>query len=716
MCASAGLVVAQAVGAARDGSPLRPRASLSERELVERGLVSVRLDPKWGASAGECDDLAASDLSISVGRAPATVNAVERVPRPLRHWLLLDNSESAEDRRAEAKRSAAQYAREVMVPGLDVASVLTVDEDPILIAAPSGDPSDLARRIESVPPGGWSALRDGLDQVLRQIEGDRHEHLILFWTDGEDQSSVVKAEELLATLGRAPNATVFPIALLPAGAKFPPPPLTGATFTEVARRSGGEVFVSSDPRWLDRVRGWIGRRFTVAFTPPAEPPDGTPGKRGLEIALRQKRCKVTLLPDPFVRPDPIAGAAPAAPEAWQLRHNASRKSDDPACATKPGDVAWGWPLRAGAGGLTGCMLDLVRSPGPYIRERFGSRSFDTQSARFASREVRVLAPDFPQLPAEAVDAVERAVSSGDAETDAASPLLMEGNALLAQRAQIATSLFATRGDYRDFALSRLQRMAEDELRAIERDFARAFPGLPADRISAVARESRAGRRAVEAGRTPTDADLARVLAAWIRDVSVSDLLRELEARLVGLRIGGGAEGALLTRWARVHERFSTPSRVRIAAPLVLIHDRTQDVVGFVRVVLPRPERFRAIEPGAPRQDAAIDARLPVRPFALEFVDAVASTPGVGDALAARGYRLVSIAEEPKDPPGKREPMEPYARAHVTVTLAAGTAAAASGARAVFDADVSAIPDGPVTIVNFVPSVTGDPALATALGK
>jgi len=709
------LLAGPSIRAARDGSPLRPKDALNEREIVERGLVSVRLDPKWGARPDECDALAVSDLVVSVGRRAAKVNAVERLPRPLRHWLIVDNSESAEDRREEAKRSAAQYVREVMVPGLDVASVLTVDEDPILVAGPSDDPADLARRIEALPPGGWSALRDGLDHVLRQIEGDRHEHLIVFWTDGEDQSSLVGGEELLRTLARAPNATVFPIALLPSGSKFPPPPLTGATFTEVARRSGGEVFMSSDPRWLDRVRGWIGRRFTIAFTPPNEAADDTRGLRGLEISLRSKRCQLTLLPDPFARPDPIAGAAPPAPGAWLVQHDASKRADHAACRTEPGVPSWNWPLRAAPGELTGCVLDLVRSPGPIARETDGMRAFALQSARFVSREIRVLAPDLARLPSDAAEAVDTAVASLGDDPTAPSPIFMEGNALLAQRAQIATSLFATRPDYRDFALSRLQRMAAEELHLIEREFTRAFPDLPGDRIAAIARDSRAGRRVVESGQTPTDADLTRVLAAWIRDVPATDLLRELEARLIDLRLRNGADGALALRWSRVGERFSRPTRLRIAAPLVLIRDPAQDVVGFVRVVWPRPERYRPRDGESPEVRYAIDGRLPMRPFALELIDAAASRPGVGEALASRGYRTVSITAEPLDPLERRRPMQPYMQAHVVVTLAAIPAASGTEARAVLEANVTAVDEGPASVTGLRARVTGDPALASLLG-
>jgi hypothetical protein len=693
---------------------VRTRSAIDEREIVERGLVLVRLDPKRGALPGECDELSASDVAVSVGRRPARVIAVERVPRPLRHWLLLDVSESAEGRRAEAKRSAAQYVREVMTPGVDAAAVVTVDEDSILVAGPSRDPAELAPAVEGVPPGGWSALRDGLGTVLRQIQGDRHEQLILFWTDGEDQLSLMKPEELVAALDLAPNATVFPIALRPQGTKFPPPPLTGATFTEIARRSGGEVFVSSDPRWLDRVRGWIGRRFTIAFAPPLGPEDGMAPKHGLEIAVPQKRCRVTLLADPFARPDAIAGAAPSTPSSWLRLHERSPEADDAACASNGGVVPWDRPLRDAPGALIGCVLDIEQAPGPSVHAPDGAPVYTVQPARFAAREVRVLAPELAQLPSDAAEAIDAIVARDGGDPGVPLPLLMEGNAFLAQRARIATSLFATRTAYRDFALERLRRFADEELLAIERDFARAFPGLPKEQIAAVARESRAGRRALEATRTPTDADLVRVLAAWIGDVPLDTLLCDFERRLIDARLRQGEDGPLRARWEAVRRRFQTPSRWRIAAPLALLHDPNQDVVGFVRIVSPRPERFFPPAPQSPAGEARIESRLPIGPLALELVASLAARPGVGEAFGARDYRAVSIVYRPLDPVVRRDPVRPYTHARVAVTLEAAANEREPASRVVVDADVSASPDGSIAISRLAPSVTGDPTLASLL--
>ena len=94
--ALAGFLATETSFAARKAAPLKPAVPFAESELVERGLMIVRLDPKFGASPDACDELSAQDLVVTMGGAAAKVTSVERVPRPERHWLLLDVSGSTE--------------------------------------------------------------------------------------------------------------------------------------------------------------------------------------------------------------------------------------------------------------------------------------------------------------------------------------------------------------------------------------------------------------------------------------------------------------------------------------------------------------------------------------------------------------------------------------------------------------------------------------------
>jgi hypothetical protein len=672
--AVAAVVVTDAAPYARDTSTLHPADAFQDHALVERGLLLVRLDPKRGAPPGACDALSARDLIVTIGGVAANVTSVERVSRPERHWLLIDISESAEGRRSEAKRSAQQYVREVMAPRVDAATLVTIDDDVVLAAGPSGDPATLVAKIGEIPAGGTSALRDGLETVLRQVEGDRHEQLILYWTDGQDTESIDTLDELLVTLSRTPHATIFPIVLRPTRGSDALRPPAGTFLFEVARRSGGQVLGSSDPRWLDRVRAWIARRFAVSVAYS----EGT-HKGRVAVAPRDKNCVATLLRDPFARPDPVAGTAPPAPSAWVRLHAKQQDRDDAACSGDSVSPSWEWPWRNEHDTLGGCLLDVIRTP-----------------TRFAARDVRVLAPGIAALPGSLGEAIESLLSPEAGP----SPLLVSGNALLAQRARIAASLFAERSDYRNFAIARLTGLAEDEIRAIEREIARDFPDLPTTSIAAIARSSRAGRRALDAARTPTDADLARVLAAWLSDVPARSLFRQWESRLIDARIASGRDPSAGAKWTALRAHLARTEGARVVAPLILIRDPARDLIGFSRVVLPRRRGM----------NVSAEDLIPERPLALELVDRVAAAHGVGERLAAGGYRAVRIDEASRVPAWRTGFGDPFRQAHVTVALVSWVEAA----RAVLDADVRAGKDGALTLVRFTASVNGDSELAALL--
>ena len=691
--ASAALLLAGVAGAADRPAP---RPAFEEHAEVTRGIAIVRIDPKRGAPPGECDDLSPADLTVTVGGTLAVVTSVERMPRPDRHWLLIDTSESATERRNEAKRSARDYVRSVMSSGEDRAALLTVDEDTLLQAGPTSDLQSVSDRIDTIVPGDYSALRDGLADVLRQVQGDRHEHLILYWTDGLDTMSLTTESELMEILAAAPNATVFPIALIPEPKPGESGRMVGSFLFDVAKRSGAEVFSSSDARWLERARGWIARRFAVAYAPAEEKATGP-----VALALRGKRCQLTVLPDPFVRAAPQAGAAQPAPDSWRrIYERQKRKSDDAACLAAAQGATWDWPLEAGPTGLAGCVLDVIEAPGPLVQRHEGPRPVDVLPARFAMHRVKVATPSPDTLPASLDDAL-----------DAFAPdATIEGSTFLTQRARLAASLFAARPEYRDFALARLGDAARHEMRRIELGLARDFPDLPPDRIAAVARESRAGRRALLAAEQPTDADLARVLAAWLRDRPAREVALAWERKLIAAHLAGAAHPDDAQRWIRARDRLSVPAHVRVLVPLFLVMDQTQGVVGFERIVLPRPEGFteRSVKTRASKDRP--DDRLPERPLALWLVDRLLADSRVAGELRAGTYALSGATYAELDPPWKANPAHPFRRARVSVTLVSAVRKARLEARA----DVEAPPGVPETVLAFAAQASGDRALDKAL--
>jgi hypothetical protein len=666
--AAAGAALIAAAG--RGGAALRPDAAIAERAVAEGGLLLVRVDPRRGAPDDACLGLGPADFSVTIGGAGVGVVSAKPMRRPERHWLLIDTSESAEERRAATLASAVRYAREVLEPGIDSASILTVDDDLVLRAGPSDDPARLAELIGSAPPGGMSALRDGLDALLRQLAGSRREQLVLFWTDGEDTSSFGTLDELRLTLAATPHATVFPIVLRPARGVAPAAADSEFLF-EVARRSGGEVLSASDPRWLDRVRGWLARRYAVGLAFPEEAPAGE-----VAVAVRDRACSVTILRDPFARPAAVAGAAAPMPRSWLPARTPGRLRRDPDCPSDPALASWEWPWRPSAAALGGCVLDKAAAHGP-----------------FAVRAARLAAPPLAALPTDLAAGIASLPQAGDAP----SPFVVTGSALLMTRARIAASLFAERADYRDFALARLARAAEDDLTAIERDLARVDPALSHERIVEAARASRDGRRALAAAQSPTDADLAGVIAAWLSDVPAGSLFRAWERRLVDDRIAGRLDPAARARWPEIRTALLRGDEGTVVAPLVLLKDDSRDVVGFRRVIVPR----------APEKDGMRDERVPRFPPALAVADRLLARRGWSDRLSAAGYRTARIDEEPVEPAWRVGTGDPFRRTRVTLVLEAPF----TGARVVATAEVRALDDGGIAVERLATTVTNDPSLS-----
>jgi hypothetical protein len=235
---------------------------------------------------------------------------------------------------------------------------------------------------------------------------------------------------------------------------------------------------------------------------------------------------------------------------------------------------------------------------------------------------------------------------------------------------------------------------------IERDLARDHPDLAAASIDAIARASRAGRRGLDAARTPTDADLARVLAAWLADVPARSVFSSWEMRLIDARIARGRDPSVEAKWTALRSQLSNVDDTRIVAPLILIKDPKSNLIGFNRIVLPR-RRGAAV----PLEDV-----VPGRPLGLLLVDRVGSSPSVCRRLLAGGYRTISIVEEPALPLWRSSFGDPFRSARVTVTLESPGATA----RVVLEGEVHTDDAGTVTIARPTRSVTGDPELAELL--
>lgn len=665
---TAGWLLAAALAGGSDPPAVHPERPLVETVKVRQAVVTVRLDAKGSASAGSCENLVAGDLTATIGGERVAIASVDRVPRPRMYWLILDTSGSTGDRgqRRIAKREAARYAREVLVRGRDLATVLTIDEDLRRVAGPTDDPDAIAEAIEGIPPGAQSLLTDALDDVLTQIAGDRREHVVVFWTDGRDGLSLRSMPALRRRLEAAPNARIFPVVVQAdagTGSRIPPQWLF-----EVAEASGGRVSLSADRRWLDVLRGAVGHRWRVAVTVPAGAEEGVRPK----LRSSSSRCEPVVVPDVVDPGDRYEGQAP--PE-WAKEHRRQRqREDDASCPA--GDGAF-----ATLHGIAGCALDLVQEQGILYA---GDASWNAEAlspARFALRRWFVPADPPATLPTEpwqVLEALERypLPEGGEDEpvpTTVRHPLLLHARAFFAIQGSIARAMWETQPAWQEAARRRLQAEADADVLTFAEELRDASPALSKDAALAAASASPFGREARRAKEQPTDAELRRGIAAWLGDVSARDLFLGWERAMIDRSLRGEAVGEEFdARWSALRRRFALPEHVRSIVPLVPARDPARGVVGFWRVLLPRPYWIYARHEGVRTEEPIPYDHVPPRPLAWRLMETLPKArPELAALLSEGEWHVAELDYAPTSRLWKEDPTTPYSTAEVLLVLASG---------------------------------------------
>lgn len=642
--------------------PVSPQSRLEESVLVQRAHwpVLIRPLPGFGEVAELCATLGPGDVEVVQDGKPLAVTAVGRRPLPRTHVLLIDTSRSMVRDRLErgtlldeAKRAATVYVD--AVPDDDALMVASFDESLVLHAPPLRRREPARRVIRELEAGLATALWDALYYLVLYAETLPGEKIIVLLTDGEDSSSLKEHsfERVLELAAGAPNLSVFPIGVdLPRSVQRGVPTARGR-LGELARQTGGEFFDIRHAHDLDRVfqraRQRLDDRSYVSYVPDPTSPSGESGPSArpragsrLKIRLRQGLpCRLVPLglPGRHERRAPGASAdlerlelspeeigallpaatglvSPASPTIdGALRLRGAGKTEG-----QPNSDSRLFTLR-GREALLGAARDLLveRGPlfrlGPYLREG----KLRTDSARrpqFGTRTIAVVTPPLEQLrgrltgPEELLlqmlDRELPAPPRSDRATPVRAPFIVHGQTFLELRELIGRTLFDAYPDYRAWALGRVERGVDADLRAL---LARS-PEVGS--LSPELRDELRRALLLRAG-DPAEGRPHLPLVEWIADVSARETAIELERRLADeLLRGAGDPGRDLERaerlaeaWWRVGRWFPPAVDSRILAPLIPAYDPRRDVVGFYRFLLPWPEWL------GPRT-----APLPSRPLGL----------------------------------------------------------------------------------------------------
>lgn len=218
-------------------------------------------------------DLEQPDFEVFEDGVQQTVSFFSRKQQPIALAILLDTSNSMEDKLATAQQAAIGFAKRLRPE--DVAEVIGFSTQVRILQTFTSDAAAVERAIRETTADGSTALYNSIYISLKELkkikarsEEDIRRQAIVVLSDGDDTSSLLPYEEVLELAKRSETA-IYTIGIRP-------PDLGRATFKEaeyvlrsLAQETGGRSFfpatVHELPKIYDSISQELSTLYSVAY-------------------------------------------------------------------------------------------------------------------------------------------------------------------------------------------------------------------------------------------------------------------------------------------------------------------------------------------------------------------------------------------------------------------------------------------------------------------
>lgn len=226
-------------------------------------------------------DLSLSDIQIRDDNKPPD-RVLQFIPQsrlPLRLGLLIDTSESVQDRVTFEKRAAEKFIERVLNKDSDLAFVEGFRDEVTVTQDFTRDPVKLARGVEQLTTGGsgtgiFDAVFLACWKLAAYPDQGRTARVLVVVTDGEDNSSHRSLKQAIEE-AEAAGVTVY---TLSTAERADDDTDANRILKLLAERTGGEAFFPGNLRSLDRSLNELPRvirsRYLIAYKAAAFKPDG----------------------------------------------------------------------------------------------------------------------------------------------------------------------------------------------------------------------------------------------------------------------------------------------------------------------------------------------------------------------------------------------------------------------------------------------------------
>jgi VWFA-related protein len=237
---------------------------------------------------GFVSDLAEPDFEVYEDGVPQHIRIFKNEDVPVTVGLVIDHSTTMQPKLADVTAAARSFARSSNRD--DEMFVINFNEIATLERLGGARFTNRAEALEIAitarPTMGQTALYDAIAKALEEVQaGSRDKKALIVVSDGGDNASTHTLGQVMKMAGRS-SVVIYTVGL------FNPtdPERNPGVLTRLARTTGGEVYVPSEPgetvAICQRIARDIRHQYTIGYVPTNPPRDGA--YRAIRVLARAK--------------------------------------------------------------------------------------------------------------------------------------------------------------------------------------------------------------------------------------------------------------------------------------------------------------------------------------------------------------------------------------------------------------------------------------------
>lgn len=248
--------------------------SAGQQGRFRAGVELVSLSVTVTDGARYVTTLDQDDFEVFEDGARQAITFFSRVQQPIALAILLDTSNSMEDRLATAQEAAIGFVRRMRKE--DAIEVIEFNSQVRIPQPFTSDPNALERAIRQTTVNGSTSLYNAIYVSLRELKKERaasaeeiRRQAIVVLSDGDDTSSLVEYEEVL-NLAKRSETAIYAIGLRQSESGRPRFKEAEFVLRQLSQETGGRVFfptsVAELPKIYEQISEELASQYSIAYS------------------------------------------------------------------------------------------------------------------------------------------------------------------------------------------------------------------------------------------------------------------------------------------------------------------------------------------------------------------------------------------------------------------------------------------------------------------